>query len=258
MEFENLIIKAESRFQEWYYEQEQQKKSDEPRVELPSITLSRQYGCEALKVVDRVKEILDASSQPQQWTVVSREKICGYLLKQGFSQQQIEELISFDPKLGTRIFQDWKGFLFDLNWRTPEERAYALLKRYLHFLAERGGAIIVGLGGCVITQDLPNCLHYRLEASLDYRVQTIMDRSGHLTFDEAQKGVQHYQQRRDHFAAKLLGENLHELRHYHMVFNSERMKVEEIAQVIAHHAEARIKKPAPLFVEPLFTGNQAA
>ena len=47
---------------------------------------------------------------------------------------------------------------------------FRFIRRAVRHFAQNGNSIIVGRGGAVLIQDLENCLHVRLYASLEFHL----------------------------------------------------------------------------------------
>ena len=188
----------------------------------PTITISRQFGCEAYPLAERLQQLLEARGGGH-WAVVDKallervsaethlsERLLGRL---GDESQALDVLSSVIP-----------------GWTTHEE-AYEILARYVVRIARDGNAIIVGRGGAVLTQTLPNCFHFRLEAPHDSRVASIARRMG-VTEAEADAVVAEHQAGRERFIERFLHCSIADTRYYHAVFNTAKSPLERIAASI--------------------------
>jgi cytidylate kinase len=187
-----------------------------------TITISRQFGCEGYPLAESLQEQL-AVKTGETWAVfdkalierVSREtdlseQLLGNL---GDTSRSLDKLASVIP-----------------GWRTHDE-AYEILARYMVHIAEEGNAIVVGRGGAIVTQHLPNCFHFRLEAPYEHRVQSIQQRLG-VTQDEAERLVLEHQKGRERFLEQFLHCSVSDPRFYHAVFNTSKNTVERITRSI--------------------------
>lgn len=116
------------------------------------------------------------------------------------------------------------------GWHTHRE-AYDVLARHIVYIAKQGNAIIVGRGGAVLAQGLPNCYHFRLEAPDEHRIGSIQQRLG-VGREEAKQLVIEHQQRRDRFIERFLHSSMADTRYYHAVFNTAKSPIERIARSI--------------------------
>lgn len=187
-----------------------------------TLTISRQFGCEAYPLAERLQQLLEARTG-QPWAIIDKaliekvsketqlsERLLGRL---GDESQALDVLSSIIP-----------------GWTTHDE-AYEILARYVVRIAREGNAIIVGRGGAVLTQTLPNCFHFRLEAPHDFRVASIGRRLG-LGEAEAEALVTEHQARREKFIERFLHCSIADTRYYHAVFNSSKSPLERIATSI--------------------------
>lgn len=188
----------------------------------PTITLSRQFGCEAYDLAEQLRTLIEAR-RGQQWTVFDKALL---------------ERVSRETHLSERLLSNLgdESQLFDTlaplvpGWRTHDE-AYEVLARYIVRIASEGHAVLVGQGGAVLTQHLPNCVHFRLEAPVEHRVQSIMKRLD-ISRGEAEVLVTEHQDRRDRFIERFLHCSMSDTRYYHAVFNTAKSPIESIARSI--------------------------
>jgi hypothetical protein len=130
----------------------------------PTLTLSRQFGCEAYPLAESLAEALTKRTG-QPWTVFDKALIERVSQETRLSEQLL-------ARLGdeTRMLDKLAGAI--RGWHTHTD-AYEALVRHIVGAAREGNAIIVGRGGAIVAQDLPNCFHFRLEAPLEYRIASI-------------------------------------------------------------------------------------
>jgi len=221
MPTQKLIPNVERRLSAWIGVRE--RVEQEPRrAAAATITLSRQFGCEGYPLAETLQVLLNERTR-ETWTIFDKALI---------------ERVSQDTNLSERLFGSIgeQAELLDAlanvlhSWRTQSE-AYELLARYIVRIAREGNAIIVGRGSAVVTSGLPNCFHFRLEAPLEHRIDSIRERLG---VDRAQAAglVAEHERRRERFLERFLHCSLADTRHYHAVFNTSRSTVERIAQSI--------------------------
>ena len=178
----------------------------------PTVTLSRQFGCEAYPLAESLAEALTkCTGQP--WTVFDKALIERVSQETRLSEQLL-------ARLGdeTRLLDKLAGAI--RGWHTHTD-AYEALVRHIVGIAREGNAIIVGRGGAIVAQDLPNCFHFRLEAPLEYRLASIQQRLG-VSPKEAAALVAEHQGRRERFIEEFLHCSIGETRWYHAVFTMSR------------------------------------
>lgn len=188
----------------------------------PSVTISRQYGCEGYSLAQRLQVLLEeASGQP--WHLFDKALVDRVASDENLSRQLLGHL--GDESHAQDVLKTHFGHL-------THDDAYARVVPHLVQIAMAGCAILVGRGGAVACQDLKNCFHFRLEASLGFRVGTIARRL-ELPLAEAEKLVRTQSKLREKFISECLHADVTSSRWYDAVFNNERQSVETIAQACA-------------------------
>lgn len=220
MTTERLIPSVERRLSGWVRVQDRlAHQRSEVRL---TLTLSRQFGCEAYPLAERLQHLLEARSG-QSWTIVDKA-----LIEKVSKETQLSERLL--GRLGDESHAlDFLAAAIP-GWTTHDE-AYETLARYVVRIAREGNAIIVGRGGAVLTQTMANCFHFRLEAPYEFRVASIVRRLG-LGQAEAETLVDEHQARRERFIERFLHCSMSDTRYYHAVFNSAKSPLERVATSI--------------------------
>lgn len=192
----------------------------------PAITLSREFGCEGYIVAERLKEILDRRTGAS-WQIMDKA-----LLSKVAEDHQLSEEIFHS--LGKRnSFIDDVISTFSPQWKTDKDY-FRLLCRQITALAEQGNVILVGRGGAIVTEHMPNCRHFRLVASLPFKIRSISERTG-LPREEAEALILRKQKEREGFIRDFLGQDISDPLHYHLVFNNDWNPPDRIASIIADY-----------------------
>jgi len=192
----------------------------------PAITLSREFGCEAYPVADRLKELLEKKSG-ESWIVMDK----GLLEEVARNHNLSEDLLKgLGEKSG---FLDEILATFSPYWKTDKDR-FRLICKHMVSLAEKGNVILIGRGGAVITQALKNCFHFRMYASQNFKIRSISHRLG-ITGGEAETLIQKKQKQRDAFIRDFLNRDAQDLNLYHLVINNDRNSPEKAARTIAEY-----------------------
>ena len=222
MTTERLIPSVERRLSAWVNLQERLAHQPRLRASRLTITLSRQFGCEGYPLAERLQAKMEARTG-EPWTIFDKaliERVSGetelserLLGKIGDESHALDVLASLMP-----------------GWHTHNE-AYDKLVHYIIRIAREGNAIIVGRGGAVVTQDLPNCVHFRLEAPHEFRVASIVSRLA-VSEAEAEAMVTEQQERRDRFIERFLHCSMADTRYYHAVYNTAKSPLDLIAASI--------------------------
>lgn len=192
----------------------------------PTITISREFGCEAYPVAERLRELLEKKSG-ETWVVMDKA-----LLEQVARNHNLSEDIL--QKLGEKnLFLDEMLATFSPHWKSDKDY-FRLLCRHIISLASAGNVIIVGLGSVFITQSLKNCHHFRLYASQKHKIHSLVRRLN-ISSEEAEKLIVTKQRQRDTFIRDFLDRDAHDLSVYNLVFNNDKNSPEKIARTIMEY-----------------------
>ena len=196
----------------------------------PTITISREFGCEAFPMTECLKGIMEKKTG-QPWAVMDKA-----LLEEVAKHHQLsEEIVRNLGEKKSRILDEVLA-TFSSHWKS-EKDYFRLLCKHMFSLAEKGNAIIVGRGSSIVTQPLKNCYHFRIFASHQFKVASIARRLN-ISRDEAEHIVEKNQKQRDAFIHDYFNLDPRDLRFYHLVFNNDKSSPERIAQMIADYVPA--------------------
>ena len=187
-----------------------------------TITISRQFGCEGYPLAETLQEALTTRTG-EPWTVFDKALIDRVSLETNLSERLLSNIGDTSRALD-KLASVIPG------WRTHSD-AYEILVRYIVRIAEEGNAIIVGRGGAVVTQHLPHCFHFRLEAPYEHRVGSIQQRLN-VDQQEAERLVSEHQKGRERFLEDFLHCSISDSRFYHAVFNTSKNTLEGITRSI--------------------------
>lgn len=185
----------------------------------PTITISRQYGCEGNALASRLKDLLEGASG-EAWTVFDKALVERVAADEHLSKDLLTRL--GDESRDQDVLRSHFGYL-------THDDAYARLAKHLIQIARAGCAIVVGRGGAVLCHDLRNCFHVRLVASPAFRAEALAHRRG-IPLTEAEEMVRVQSRRREAFISENLHTDITSSRWYDAVFNNERQGVESMAQ----------------------------
>lgn len=194
-----------------------------------TITISRDYGCEAYPMAERLQVLMEKKSG-ETWLIMDKALL---------------DEVARDPSLSATVlnslgeksrFLDEILATFSSRWKSEKDHFRALCRHVLS-LAEQGNVIIVGRGSSIVTQPLKNCFHFRLYASSGFKVRSLMRRAG-IDAEEAEKIIARKQRQRDNFIRDFLDQDAHDLSFYHLVFNNDKNNADTIARTIAEYVSA--------------------
>jgi len=189
-----------------------------------SFTIAREFGCQAYPLAEALVRRLNAKTGGEPWVVVGKQVLDEVARLSGFSVDQIEKSQDTPSSLKA-IFA-----MFLDSSHAEETEVFVHMRAVMRGFARRGNCVLVGRGGVFAAQDLPNCIHLRLVAPHEFRVQKIMT-SHHMNRPDAEKYIDLHQQQRDDFVRRFADGQIDNPLLYHLVFNNSRMHVDKIAKV---------------------------
>jgi cytidylate kinase len=197
----------------------------------PTITISREFGCEAFPVTARLKELFEAKSKVA-WQVMDKA-----LLEEIGKNNQLSEGILNSLGEGKNRFLDDMISTFSPRWKSDKDH-YKLLCKQITALATSGNCILVGRGSAILTQDMGNCFQFRIVAPQEFKVRSISKRLN-ISADEAEKLIAKKQKQRDDFIKDFLNRDVKDINLYHLVFNNGKNSAAKIAETIFHYVTAK-------------------
>lgn len=218
----NVLVPSIDRRLSTWISLEDRRRGETSPAPRPTVTISRQYGCEGFPLAEKLKELLEQSSR-ETWNIYDKALLEKVARDEKLSLQMLQHLGDSTSRLDS--------FAFLLPDHVPHHGAFQLVAKHLLKIAGTGNAIIVGRGGAIVAHPLKNCYHFRLVADLETRVQSIMRRL-EMSHQEAVKNVQANQKERDRFIKECLKADVSDPTWYDAVFNNARHSVEEIARSI--------------------------
>lgn len=192
----------------------------------PTITLSREFGCEAYPMAERLRELLQKKTG-ETWLLMEKA-----LLEEVARNHNLSEEIL--KGLGEKSrFLDEMLATFSSRWKS-EKDYFRLLYKHIAALAADGNVILMGRGSAFITQSMKNCHHFRIYGSLAFKTRSVARRLS-IPPEEAEKLVHKEQRKRDAFIRDFLDRDAHDLSVYNLVFNNDRNSSEKIAHTIVEY-----------------------
>jgi cytidylate kinase len=193
-----------------------------------SVTISRQAGCGALLIAEKVARYLQdqAPQEPAKWTVFDR----GLMDKVLADHNLPKYLAKFLPEDRASQIEDTLADIFGVHPPTHtvvQQTAETMLQ-----LAELGSVILIGRAGNIITASLPNVLHVRLVAPLEDRIERIC-RDDHKNPSEARRFCLEEEHARTRYVKTYFHADINDALLYHLVINTSRVGCENAARIIS-------------------------
>jgi cytidylate kinase len=193
-----------------------------------AVTISRQAGCGALIVAEKLAAYLQRHSPPDggtTWTVFDRDLMAKVLADHDLPQH----LVKFLPEDRVSQIEDVLADIFQVRPTVQtviQQTAETLLQ-----LAQLGNVILVGRAGNIVTAKLPHVLHVRLVAPLDDRIERIA-RDDHKSLAEARRFCLEEEQARSRYLKTYFNADINDPLQYHLILNTSRVGHENAARLI--------------------------
>ncbi len=190
-----------------------------------TITISREFGCEAYPLSRYLEKKLnlDVTSYKEKWNIYDKE-----LLKLISKNEDLSENFLSHVMDDARLSDFMATFMHN---QITNSETYEKIVEYIAKIAFSGNAIIVGRGASIIASKIPECYHFRLCASFESRVNSIARRL-EVSHNEAKEIVVEKQQKRDEFLNRYFNTRIDDEHLYHAVFNQDKLSLDQISDQI--------------------------
>ena len=203
----------------------------------PVITISREFGCPAKKIAEKLAESLTRKMYVKGTNIVWK-----YITKEIMSESARE--LDLDPSKIQYVFEyERKGLIDDIlaaqstKYYKSDRRIRNTIGRVVRNMSCEGYVVIVGRGGVAITRDIPKSLHVNLEAPLEWRVLRASAKFN-MEPEEAERYTLDIDRKRKQFRDYYEGKNTDYTR-FDLVFNCMTLSIDEIVNIIIKAAEVR-------------------
>jgi cytidylate kinase len=188
------------------------------------ITVTREYGAGGYEVANRLAQLLG-------WQLLDRE-----LLHQA---AEVEHLPDADLE---RLDEKAISLADRFRLHPPHQQYIHGLTEAARQAAARGNVVLVGRGTGQLLTNLPNVLHLRLMAPKEWRARRMAQREG-WSLEEATARCTEQDRTRQRFTRYFFGDGPFQPASYHLVVNTGRVSLEDVAAGVA--ALVRGDRPSP-------------
>lgn len=220
-----------------------------------AVTISRQAGCGAREVADKLAGFLQAHTPKNAppWTVFDRNLVAKVLEDHHLPQR----IGKFMPENWISEIEDTIDELFGLHppaWILVRQTAETILR-----LARLGNVILIGRASNIITAKLDHVFHVRLVAPLDKRIVQIQ-KSDQLDRERAIKLIRREDYGRKRYLKRYYKRDVGDPLLYDLTINTGLVGFEEAARIIADAVIRRMakKEAKPVDETPEVTANKDA
>ncbi len=194
----------------------------------PIVTVSRQHGAGGDAIAMRTAEILTEMGRgTHPWIAVNKD-IAERVINDHHLPKQIARFLTGEQ---TASIEDHIEGILGIS--VPSGTVVEKMVQTIIHLARIGHVVFVGRAAHVVTARFPRAAHIRLIGSLEHRVERIME-DKKCSWDEAAAEIRLVDENRRHFVAKHFKVDLDDPTQYDLVFNTDRISVEEAARLTAH------------------------
>jgi len=221
-----MIASIEKRLDAFLEVTRRNEAANHPKKINPAITLSREFGCTAYPMAERLQKLMEEKTG-NAWTIMDKTLLEEVAKDHDLSEKTLKSL-GEEPGFVHEIIAT-----FEPTWKTDKDY-YRLLCRQIYSLARNGNVILLGRGSANISQSLKNCYHFKLFGSLKLKIHLIAQRM-ELSNEAAEKLIIKKQHQRDVFIKDFLNQDARDQRFYHLIFNTDKNSSERIATTIMNY-----------------------
>jgi len=145
----------------------------------PIITISREVGCNGVKLANKLATSLNSKNMAPTWKVLSKEVFFESARELDLEPEKVSRILRQDKYTFNDILN-----AFGTRKYKSEKKVVKTVTEVIRTFALDGFCIIVGRAGHFIAHDIKNALHLRLVAPLEYRIKTIIE-NNRLNREEA-------------------------------------------------------------------------
>jgi len=200
--------------------------NDSTKHTKPTITISREFGCEAFPMAERLKEIMEKRTG-EQWLLMEK-KLLGEVARNHNLSENILQGLGEKSRFLDEILAT-----FSPRWKSEKDH-FRFLCRHIVALATQGNVILMGRGSAFITRPMKNCTHFRMYASAEFKIRSVRHRLD-VSAEEAERVIAREQKLRDHFIRDFLDRDAHDLSVYNLVFNNDLNSADKGAHTIMEY-----------------------
>ncbi len=214
-------------------------KSPDKKHELagPVITISREYGCHGQPIAQLLADKLSKRSVKlgvnKPWRMISKEILERSANELKLSETMLKDLTDYKQKT---FFGNLATF-FSQSYYPGDATIRNTIAKFLHDEAEEGHVVIVGRAAEAITKDMKQSFHVKLEAPLDWRVETVAKNDG-ISTTESRKIILEQDKRRAQFR-NYFEKDRPDVDFIDLRINAKSMNEEEIVDLLLSVAESR-------------------
>lgn len=203
----------------------------------PVVTISRQSGCSARRLTQKLVEEINNRSVRKEgqkdWDYINKELLEKAARELNVKPSEIAYVFKYQERnaLGD-IFASYAN-----KYYKSDRKIRKTIADVIRSIAAEGNIIIIGRAGVVLAKDIMNSLHISLEAPLEWRSLMISERYN-LSFSDARKSVIEMDKKRERFRESFEGRNT-DYTWFDVTFNRMSLTENEIIEAIIKMMELK-------------------
>ena len=192
----------------------------------PVVTISREKGCPANSIAEKLAEKLSHKHKTEKWNWVNKDIL----------ERSAQELHMNKSRINHILHSEDKGFFRDLvlsfgeHYYESDVKVKKTIAELITEFSQKGNVIVVGLGGVAINKNVNKSLHIKLYAPYKYRLKLVEKKEG-MSSEKARAYMDETDVNRkmliDYFNGIKVGSEI-----YHAQFNCALLSEEEIVKSI--------------------------
>lgn len=228
----DLVTYLKKRFEE------KERQLNKPKTEDgPVITISREYGCPARLVAEKLSEqltrICTSKGHKLQWKWIGKEILAEAAKELNIDPAQIKYIFNYEQR----------GFIDDIfasytsKYYKSNRKIKGTIRDVIRSIGKEGHTIIVGRGGVAITRDISKSLHINLEGPLEWRALRVSERYN-ISIPKAKDYSLDIDRKRKAFREMFEGRGT-DYTTFDLTFNCMTLSIDEIVDIISNAVEIR-------------------
>jgi len=219
----------ESRVTSWFKQlDESTSMKHRPRENKPYVTISRQSGAYGTTIAEMLAEYLSKRERRRDavWAIFDHELIKKVIDDNKFPGKYEKYFNEYAMPAIQDIMEDL------LRVHPPHETLIRKMSETILKLSSVGYVIVIGSGGNIITQKIPNGVHVRLICSLEKRVAHMQEILG-VTEKEAKDHIIKEDHTRHEYIKKYFHKDIDDVSLYDVVINMDTVPLEDAVRIIS-------------------------
>ncbi|MCK5822998.1 MAG: cytidylate kinase-like family protein [Bacteroidales bacterium] len=215
----NILIKY---MEERFYKS---KKLKEPVKKWgPIITISREVGCPAEEISDKIIKFIHQYSKDQ-WTCISKEILEKSSTELNLHPDKIQYVFKAEKK---SMFEEVLSAFLSKYYKSDKKIRKTIAKVISNY-AEDGKVVIIGRGGVAIAKNVDDSFHIRLQGPLKWKAD-IISKQKNITLSEAEDFVKDLDSKRKNLIESFCSQKFEDIL-FDATFNCAKMTTDEIAGI---------------------------